>query len=271
MGGNSDGDIEVTDEERNVMKECVKEAFWYRCLPASTLTGFSVNYAIKTGKIRSYRYGGWPIILGASSLAYVASKISYILGKHCQDKFLEMAPNSEMSEHIKKDRAEVKAKWRTEHDEQLNKFSDILDQIDLDTISDVEKRIIQDCNSTAFWKFSLPLMLSSSGAVYLAIKKGFLNSSKWNTTFPKAPKMVIGGTLGYIAGQYLYVYSKDCSNRFLQYAPSEKIARLLRHDKTLLLEENFEEFSTDTDNDGYIIADYGRETIDKNIKETCGV
>ena len=39
MGGNSDGDIEVTDEERNVMKECVKEAFWYRSLPASTLTG----------------------------------------------------------------------------------------------------------------------------------------------------------------------------------------------------------------------------------------
>ena len=59
--------------------------------------------------------------------------------------------------------------------------------------------------------------------------------------------------------------------RFLQYAPSEKIARLLRHDKTLLLEENFEEFSTNTDTDGYIIADYGRETIDKNIKETCGV
>jgi len=271
MGTNSDGDIEITDEERNVMKECVKEAFWYRCLPSASLTGVSVNYAIKTGKIKSSKFGGWPIILGASSLAYLAAKFSYIFGKHCTNKFLEKAPASEISEQIRKNREEDKVKWRTEHDEQLNKFSDILDQVDFDTITDVEKQIIQDCNSTAFWKFSVPLMLSTSGTIYLAIKKGFLNSSKWNSTFPKAPKMVIGASLGYIAGQYLYVYSKDCSNRFLQFAPSGKIARLLRHDKTLLLEENFEEFPTYTDSDEYVIPDFGKETRDRNIKESCGV
>ena len=252
----------------------------------SVIVGVSVNYAIKTGKIKSSKFGGWPIILGASSLAYLAAKFSYIFGKHCTNKFLEKAPASEISEQIRKNREEDKVKWRTEHDEQLNKFSDILDQVDFDTISDVEKQIIQDCNSTAFWKFSLPLMLSTSGTIYLAIKKGFLNSSKWNSTFPKAPKMVIGASLGYMAGQYLYVYSKDCSNRyyllnqntiyylnsrFLQFAPSGKIARLLRHDKTLLLEENFEEFPTNTDSDEYVIPDFGKETRDRNIKESCGV
>ena len=46
MGTNSDGDIEITDEERNVMKECVKEAFWYRCLPSAALTGDSASNCI---------------------------------------------------------------------------------------------------------------------------------------------------------------------------------------------------------------------------------
>ena len=56
----------------------------------------------------------------------------------------------------------------------------------------------------------------------------------------------------------------------MQYAPSGKIARLLRHDKTLLLEEKLEEFPIDTDSDEYVIPDFGKETIDKNIKESCG-
>ena len=36
-----DREIEVTDDERNVMRECVREAFWYRSLPASLITGNS--------------------------------------------------------------------------------------------------------------------------------------------------------------------------------------------------------------------------------------
>ena len=30
---------DVSDEERNVMRECIREAFWYRALPLSLLTG----------------------------------------------------------------------------------------------------------------------------------------------------------------------------------------------------------------------------------------
>ena len=88
-----------------------------------------------------------------------------------------------------------------------------LDSIDWDSVSDVERQIMSDCNSVAFWQFSMPLMMSISGAVFLAIKRGFLGASKWNKYAPKAPKMIMGASVGYVAGQYLYTYSKDCSNR----------------------------------------------------------
>ena len=39
VGSGSLDDIEVTDEEREVMRECVREAFWFRSLPASIITG----------------------------------------------------------------------------------------------------------------------------------------------------------------------------------------------------------------------------------------
>ena len=212
----SESDIEVSEDERKVMRECVREAFWFRSLPAAAFTGISVNYGIKTGKIKiSPRYGGWPIILGASSMAYFVSKLSYIFGKHCTDKFLRDAPDSEIAEQIRKNRLSDEKTWRTEHDEQLNKFSDVLERIDFDTLSDVEKKIINDCNSTAFWQFSVPLMMSASGSIYLAIKKGFLSPSKLSS-FPMSPKLIMGASLGYIAGQYLYVYSKECSNRLIQ-------------------------------------------------------
>ena len=39
MAGPDINDVEVTNEERGVMRECVKEAFWYRSLPAAAITG----------------------------------------------------------------------------------------------------------------------------------------------------------------------------------------------------------------------------------------
>ena len=35
----ADIEAEVTEEERSVMRECVREAFWYRSLPAAAITG----------------------------------------------------------------------------------------------------------------------------------------------------------------------------------------------------------------------------------------
>ena len=238
------------------------------------ISGLSVKYAIKTGKIR---HGGWPIIVGASSLAYVVAKIGYIFGQNCTDKFLVQAPTSDISTQIRKNREKDKVRWGTKHDDQLRKFSEILDEVEWESISDVEKQIMDDCNSVAFWKFSMPLMISLSGAVYLAIKRGFLGSSKWNKSMPKAPKMIMGASVGYVAGQYLYLYSKDCSNRFLQFAPNDKIARILRQDESLLTESPsyhqsddsvlVSAVSSETDQ-GYVIPEYGSENIDKSIRDS---
>ena len=221
------------------------------------------------------RYGGWPIIAGASSLAYFIAKIGYIFGKNCTDKFLIQAPNSDISEQIRKNREEDKRRWGTEHDDQLQKFSEILDEVEWESISDAEKQIMSDCNSVAFWKFSMPLMMSLSGAVYLAMKKGILRTSRWNNTMPKAPKMILGASVGYVAGQYLYLYSKDCSNRFLQFAPNDRIARILRKDETLLQESTSYQDSDDTNlfgssggDLGYVIPEYGSESIDKSIRDS---
>ena len=196
-----------------------------------------MKHVIKTGKIRMIRHGLWPIIAGVSSLAY----FDYIFGKNCRDKLLEQAPSSsEMSKQIRKARAGDK----------------MLDEVDWESvsISKWESQIMKDCHSVAFWKFSMPLMIFFSGAVYLVPRKsctfnrGFLGSrnsicnsvythdlaicnlSKWNNLMPKARNMLFGASVGYVAGQFLYyLYSKDCSDRFLQFARNENIARVLRH------------------------------------------
>ena len=193
-----------------------------------------MKHVIKTGKIRMIRHGFLPIIAGASSLAY----FDYIFGKNCGDKLLE-APRSEMSEQIRKSRDVDKMRAEVDWESV--------------SISKWESQIMRDCHSLAFWKFSMPLMILIPGAVYFVprksctINRGFLGSSnplcdsvytqdlaicnlsKWNNLMPKARNMLFGASVGYVAGQFLYyLYSNDCSNRFLQFARNDNIARVLR-------------------------------------------
>ena len=152
-------------------------------------------------------------------------------------------------------------------------FADILEGLDFSRISDVEKSIMDDCNSTALWQYSLPMSVMSSGAVFTAIKAGLLNASKRSTTFPRLPKMLVGGSLGYIAGQWLYVYSRDCSNRFLNFAPDGEIAKRLRGE---VMDKVLEDFvcrdcmSDDEVEEDYVIPAEGGEEADKIIKDQCG-
>jgi len=260
---------DVSDEERNVMRECIREAFWYRALPLSLLTGFSVNYAIKVGKIKSTSRGAWPIVLGSSSLAYFIAKLSYVTGKECKNKFLTEAPSSEISDIIRKQRKENDL-VEEDKDPKLKKFEEILDNVDVETLSESEKKIIQDCNNTRIWQYCLPMMMGMSGSAYLAMKKGLLRTSKWNSTLPMAPKIIVGGTLGYIIGNWIYLKSKDCSDRFIKFAPHGKIARILRYDDTLLSSEVFQENNVILDHEnaleGYSIPEYDLETIEKHIR-----
>jgi len=269
------GVSETTDEERLVIRECIKEAFWYRSLPLGVVTCIGVQLGVKSGKIPSTKYGAWPIVVGAGSCAYVLGKLSYIFGDNCSRKFLERAPNSEITAHLRLnndqkpllgDVVKKSNSWPSLEERNLG-FADILEGFDFSRISDVEKSIMNDCNSTAFWKYSLPMAVIISGAIYSAIKAGLLNSSKRVTTFPRLPKMLIGGSLGYIAGQWLYVYSRDCTNRFINFAPEGEIARRLRGD----LVEHVCRDCMEEEEDEYVIPVEGGEVVEKIIKEQLGL
>jgi len=221
-----------------VMRECVYEAFWYRSLPLASITGVCVKLGVSSGRIRHTKYGAWPIVLGASSMAYIVGKLSYIFGENCARKFVEQAPSSEIAQEFKRRRPEMVAAVEREGRgremkipsvEQRNLgFSDVLEDLDFETISDKEKLIMRDCNSIAFWRYSLPLSIVTSGTILAFFKAGILKPSKLNTTFPRLPKILIGSVLGYIAGQWVYVYSKDCPARFIEFAPEGEIAKRLQ-------------------------------------------
>lgn len=56
------------------------------------------------------------------------------------------------------------------------------------------------------------------------------------------------------------------SVRFLEYAPEEKMAKLLRGEHSNL--QTDQSVASPDDHDGYIIPDYRTECVDTSIKET---
>ena len=91
------------DEER-IFNECMDDCFWYRSLPAAGFAGAAVFICIRTGKIPSTKYGAAPKVLTASGLFYALAKASYLLGEECDNKFLAVAPRSEMADRIRYNR-----------------------------------------------------------------------------------------------------------------------------------------------------------------------
>ena len=220
-------------------------------------------------------------MLGAGSFAYVVGKLTYIFGENCSKKFLELvsswhqcyevirflllqAPNSEITAKLRENQEYQDDKSLPNVESRNLGFADVLDDLDFSNISEVEKTIMEDCNSTAFWRYSLPLSLFSSGTIYASIKAGWLNPSKRNSTFPSLPKMLVGGVLGYIAGQWLYVYSRDCTNRFLSFAPDGEIAMRLRGESVILPS------NTNTNLTEYMLPSDRCEEIESIIKKQCG-
>jgi len=267
-----------------VMRECVYEAFWYRSLPLASVTGVCVKLGVSSGKIRHTRYGSWPIVLGAGSMAYIVGKLSYIFGENCARKFVEQAPGSEIAQEFKRRRPEMVAAVEKEGREmkipsveQRNLgFSDVLEDLDFETVSDKEKLIMRDCNSIAFWRYSLPLSVVTSGTVLAFIKAGMLKPSKLNTTFPRLPKVLIGSVLGYIAGQWVYVYSKDCPARFIEFAPEGEIAKRLQGQyicKDCAEKVNLNEMTEDEAEvpDDYVMPSNENGELEKLIKDQYSI
>jgi len=207
------------------MHECIDEAFWNRSLPSAFVSGSLGLWAVKSGRINpKSRFVAFPIVLGFGSLGYMFGKFSFIASDKCMDIFLKRAPTSIISENVRI-RREAEGGW----DSNLpNRFMDVLDHLDDSKISNKENQILEDCNTVAFWRYSLPISAGLAGSIYLAVKSKVLKESRYLTSFPYLPKMVFGSCLGYIIGQYLYVKSADCPRRIQKYDPEGHIAGLLR-------------------------------------------
>ena len=90
---------------------------------------------------------------------------------------------------------EEKQRLASEKGKNLPAFKDLLEHVDMDTMSLDEQSVVVECNRVAFWKFSLPCMIGSSGLTLLMYKKGFLLS------YPRLPKLVLAALVGYTGGQ----------------------------------------------------------------------
>jgi len=215
-----------TPKEREVMKECTQEAFLYRAMPSAILAGTSIYWAVKSGKLKpNSRFGPWPKVFGFSSLAYIVSKISYVLGENCVNKFLEKAPDSDIARHLRdKDQSSANV---NDSEERTYSLVDIVDSDDFDDsqLSGKERQILMDCNATAFYQYSLPV----SSFLGLATFAGVSRSSRFKTKsiLVKSTPVGLGCAVGYFLGQLAYVYSGDCTNRFFQFAPEGVIASRL--------------------------------------------
>ena len=92
----------------------------------------SILGGVKTGKIKPTKYGSWPKVLLSSGLGYFLGKTSYLLGEACDDKFLKLAPNSDMANRIKYNR------------------------------SNMERKLWMECMREAFWYRALPALTITS-------------------------------------------------------------------------------------------------------------
>lgn len=246
--------LDSTEEERRVMRECTKDAFWYRALPSAAVAGTSLYCAVRAGKFKSIgssRFRTWSVIAGFSSFAYIVAKLSYVLGENCKQKFLVQAPNSDISNHIRKkrsipnsrieefqDREESIQERREaiqerreaiqERKEAVYELFDIVDSKDFDEskMTEKEQQILIDCNSVAFYQYSLPAMVGASVTTYAGVARS--SKMKTRSLMAQSAPVALACTLGYFIGQVLYMYSTDCSDRFIKYAPEGEIAKKLQ-------------------------------------------
>ena len=109
------------------------------------------------------------------------------------------APESEITVGVLKNREE-KQRLASEKGHNLPLFKDLLEHVDMDTMSLNEQSVIVECNRVAFWKFSLPCMIASSGLTLLMFEKGFLQVRS-SASYPRLPKLFLAALVGYTGGQ----------------------------------------------------------------------
>ncbi|XP_061592965.1 OCIA domain-containing protein 1-like [Cololabis saira] len=86
-----------TEEEKNVLRECNRESFFYRSVPFSVVSMAITQALVARGTLSaSPRFGSIPKVAFAGFCGYLAGKLSYM--KTCQEKFkrLENSPLGEI-------------------------------------------------------------------------------------------------------------------------------------------------------------------------------
>ncbi|KRX43973.1 OCIA domain-containing protein 1 [Trichinella murrelli] len=136
----------LTFEEQNVLRECARESFIYRCLPLTVVGCFSAKYCQKSGLIKGHPIYGMTVkYLTIFGVAYLLGKFSYI--SECKEKILKRIPNSNLADAVRKSNPSTIFQgnvgkrhdttnsngFRNEAEGDLvqNKFSDVFDQTEI--------------------------------------------------------------------------------------------------------------------------------------------
>lgn len=247
----------LANAEAKVLEECWSEALWLRAVPLATLSGATVFLAVRRGRLGGVgaRYGPWPKVLGTALAAFFAGKVSYLMGRNCQDKFLRQVPDSDISKSIREqrgitqeDRTDIhydgvgeigrideEAGKKTEEDghsagedSQDVRISTDESEIVI-SLSNREMQILEDCRKVSVYYFSLPLAILQGALANLGQRKGVLKVSRWTPRpLQRLPKTAFFSAIGYATGQVLYMLSSDCADRFLRQAPHGQMARAIR-------------------------------------------
>ncbi|GFR89889.1 OCIA domain-containing protein 1-like Protein [Elysia marginata] len=91
----------LTDEERQIMKECERDSFYQRALPISFGCMIAAQGLVRSGYWNSHpRYGAFPKMIITGGVGYFIGKIMYL--PKCQQKILEKLPNSNLANAIRK-------------------------------------------------------------------------------------------------------------------------------------------------------------------------
>lgn len=91
---------ELTPDEIKALKECNKESFWYRCLPAGVVCVTTTQLLTSRGILTPHpKYGALLKNIAAATVAYFMGKLSY--QEECRQKIMRLE-NSPLAEAMRR-------------------------------------------------------------------------------------------------------------------------------------------------------------------------
>lgn len=91
----------LTDEERQVMRECERDSFYQRALPLAAGCMVGTQGLVSSGYWNAHpRFGAIPKMIITGGIGYFIGKILYL--PKCQQKILEKLPDSNLANAIRK-------------------------------------------------------------------------------------------------------------------------------------------------------------------------